>query len=59
MTGVIRMSDREPSRLRVMIDLADDRLTVDAAATLIGPGRRHEQKTLPHATTCARRKRPV
>ena len=40
MTGVIRMSDRELTRLRVMIDLVDDRLTVDAAATLIGLGRR-------------------
>jgi hypothetical protein len=40
MTGVIQMSDRELTRLRVMIDLADDRLTVDAAATLTGLGRR-------------------
>ena len=35
-----QMSDRELTRLRVMIDLADDRLTVDAAATLMGLGRR-------------------
>ena len=34
------MSDRELTRLRVMIDLADDRLTADAAATLMGLGRR-------------------
>jgi hypothetical protein len=34
MAWVIQMSDRELTRLRVMIDLADDRLTVDAAATL-------------------------
>ncbi len=34
------MSDRELTRLRVMIDLADDRLTVDAAAMLMGLGRR-------------------
>jgi hypothetical protein len=40
MAGVIEMSDRELTRLRVMIDLADDRLTVDAAATLMGLGRR-------------------
>jgi Helix-turn-helix domain len=40
MVGVIQMSDRELTRLRVMIDLADDRLTVDAAATLMGLGRR-------------------
>ena len=40
MAGVIQMSDRELTRLRVMIDLADDRLTVDAAATLMGLGRR-------------------
>jgi hypothetical protein len=40
MAMVIQMSDRELTRLRVMIDLADDRLTVDAAATLMGLGRR-------------------
>ena len=40
MAAVIQMSDRELTRLRVMTDLADDRLTVDAAATLIGLGRR-------------------
>src|SRR5271168_2768663 len=40
MAAVIQMSDRELTRLRVMIDLADDRLTVDAAATLMGLGRR-------------------
>ena len=37
---VIQMGDRELSRLRVMVDLADGRLTTDAAATLIGLGRR-------------------
>ena len=31
--AVIEMSDRELTRLRVMIDLADDRLTVDAAGS--------------------------
>ena len=40
MTRVFQMGDRELTRLRVMIDLADDRLTVDAAATLTGLGRR-------------------
>jgi Helix-turn-helix domain len=40
MAGVIEMSDRELTRLRVMIDLADDRLTVDAAAILMRLGRR-------------------
>ena len=40
MARVIQMSDRELTRLRVMIDLADDRLTLDAAATLMGLGRR-------------------
>src|SRR5271157_2495029 len=40
MARVIQMSDRELTRLRVMIDLADDRLTVDAAAILMGLGRR-------------------
>jgi hypothetical protein len=38
--AVIQMSDRELSRLRVIIDLADGRLTVEAAATLMGVGRR-------------------
>jgi hypothetical protein len=37
---VIQMSDRELSRLRVMIDLGDGRLTLDAAGTLMGIGRR-------------------
>jgi hypothetical protein len=40
MARVMQMSDRELTRLRVMIDLADDRLTVDAAAILMGLGRR-------------------
>jgi transposase len=40
MAVVIQMSDRELTRLRVMIDLADDRLTVDTAAMLMGLGRR-------------------
>ena len=38
--AVIQMSDRELTRLRVMIDVADGRLTVEAAATLVGLGRR-------------------
>ena len=38
--AVIQMSDRELSRLRVMIDLADGRLTPAAAGTLMGIGRR-------------------
>jgi Winged helix-turn helix len=37
---VIQMSDRELTRLRVMIDLADGRLTVETAATLMSMGRR-------------------
>jgi transposase len=40
MTRVFQMGDRELTRLRVMIDLADGRLTVDAAAMLMGLGRR-------------------
>nr|WP_294502793.1 hypothetical protein [uncultured Rhodopila sp.] len=40
MTRVFQMGDRELTRLRVMIDIADGRLTVDAAATLTGLGRR-------------------
>jgi hypothetical protein len=40
MAGVIQMSDRELTRLRVMIDLADGRLTVAAAATLVELGPR-------------------
>ena len=46
MAAVIQMSDRELTRLRVMIDLADERLTVDAAATLMGLGRRQIYRLL-------------
>ena len=38
--AVVQMSDREVSRLRVMIDLVDGRLTIDAAAQLMAVGRR-------------------
>ena len=38
--AVISMSDRELTRLRVMVDLVDGRLTLEAAATLMGLGRR-------------------
>ena len=37
---VIQMSGQELTRLRIMIDLADGRLTVEAAAALMGLGRR-------------------
>src|SRR5271168_4773167 len=37
---VIQMSERELTRLRVVIDLSDKRLTVEAAGTLMGVGRR-------------------
>ena len=37
---VIQMSHRELSRLRVVVDLTDGRLTVEAAAELMGVGRR-------------------
>jgi hypothetical protein len=37
---VIQMGDRELTRPRVMIDLADGRLTPAAAGTLMGIGRR-------------------
>src|ERR1700722_13825995 len=37
---VIRMSERELTRLHVLIDLSDRRLTVEAASTLMGLGRR-------------------
>jgi hypothetical protein len=37
---VIQMSERELTRLRVLIDLSDRRLTVEAASTLMGLGRR-------------------
>ena len=37
---VVRMSDRELTRLHVMIDLTDGRLTPEAAATLMGLARR-------------------
>jgi hypothetical protein len=38
--AVIQMSERELTRLRVLIDLSDRRLTVEAAARLMGLGRR-------------------
>ena len=38
--AVIRMSERELSRLRVVIALLDERLTIEAAGTLMGVGRR-------------------
>jgi hypothetical protein len=38
--AVIQMSERELTRLSVLIDLSDDRLTVEAAGTLLGLGRR-------------------
>jgi hypothetical protein len=37
---VIQMSERELTRLRVLIDLSDRRLSVEAAARLMGVGRR-------------------
>jgi hypothetical protein len=37
---VIQMRDRELTRLRVMIDLSDGRLTPAVAGTLMGIGRR-------------------
>jgi hypothetical protein len=37
---VVRMSERELTRLRVMIDLADGPLTPEAAGTLMDIGRR-------------------
>ena len=38
--AVMQMSEREMSRLRVLIDVSDRRLTVEAAGTLMGVGRR-------------------
>jgi Helix-turn-helix domain len=38
--AVIQMSGQELTRLRIMIDLADGRITVEAAAALMGLGRR-------------------
>ena len=37
---VIQMSGQELTRLRIMIDLADSRITIEAAAALMGLGRR-------------------
>ena len=37
---VIQMSDQELTRLRIMIDLADGRLTLEAAGGVMGLGRR-------------------
>jgi hypothetical protein len=38
---MIPMSDQEPIRLRIMIDLADSRIKAEAAAALMGPSRRY------------------
>jgi hypothetical protein len=43
---VVSMSRREFSRLQVMIDLGDGRLTVDAASALLGLGRRQTYRLL-------------
>jgi hypothetical protein len=51
MAGAIKMSDRELTRLRLTIDLADDRLTADAA-TLVGCMAR----TTDNVFQCGRRK---
>ena len=37
---VIQMSGQELTRLRIMIDLADGRITAEVAATLMGLGGR-------------------
>ncbi len=62
---VIQMSDRELSRRRVMVDLADGRLTVGAAATLMCLGRRQVfrlrrafEATGPSALASRKRGRP-
>jgi len=44
--AVIQMSGRELTRLRVLIDLSDDRLTVEAAGRLLGLGRRQVYITI-------------
>ncbi len=36
----VQMSGQELTRLRIMIDLADGRITVEATAALMGLGRR-------------------
>jgi hypothetical protein len=37
---VIQVSERELNRLKVVVDLADGRISADAAAALMGVGRR-------------------
>jgi len=49
---VIQMSQRELSRLRIMVELEDGRLTVAAAATLMGIGQRRVFR-LRHAVATA------
>ena len=44
---MIQMSERELTRLRVLIDLADNRLTAEAAGTLMGMGRRQVYRLRP------------
>jgi hypothetical protein len=51
---VIHMSGEELSRLRIMINLADGRLTVEAAAALMDPGRQRDSgrgRSLRHGRT--------
>ena len=43
---VVTMSSEEFSRLQVMIDLTDERLTVDAALELLGLSRRQTYRLL-------------
>jgi hypothetical protein len=50
---VIQMSERELMRLRVLIDLSDRRLTVAAAARLMGEKRRRLRRAWFHASMVA------
>ena len=43
---VVTMSSGEFSRLQVMIDLADERLTIEAASKVLGLGRRQVYRLL-------------
>ena len=54
--AVIPMSEREVSRLRIIVELADARLTVAAAAALLGIGRRQAFRLRQALVTAVSRK---
>jgi hypothetical protein len=56
---VSQMSGQEPTRLRVMIDPADNRITIEAAAALMGLGRRPDELSPAKIEDAPRNTRPL